>query len=571
MSRIRFLLPLIAALSLLAPAAAHAAAEPGMNLSLPFTPADLANVRDSGSKTARFFMFTSNEPAAFDQSVADLASIGVKPVFVIVGDPNSPSKDGAAINSYAAFVGRAAAHFRGRAAGWEIWNEPDAPKWWAGMPALDEDHPDRDASAYVPLLKASYAAAKQADPATPVVLGGLTGNDYKFVDSVYKNGGGGSFDAVATHTDTGCAIGSPYGYYRDVAGGPISQWAFLGYRSVHDVMAANGDENKPIWLTEMGWSSYTGTCQVGKWAGQKAAGVGEDNQAKFTTQAMHCLSTDPYVTKVLLFRLNEDASPDPMDVAYGAVRTNNQRKPLFNAWQTFAGRGDTLPATEECGDFKGPSVTITQPAEGAVFATSLPIKVSAADEEVMPASVDPITHSGVARISVFADDSKTEIRNFTDKNAPASLDGTIDWQGAKQLPVGTHKLTVLAIDPFGNVGTQTVTVTKVDPSKLKAIKTTLRVKLSGKKAKKTVKVTIVPGAKGLTSLLGKIQLVFQKNVKGKWKTAHKYSKTAKGADVKPAVFTATLKKAKWRGEGGYTAQPRTSHGSPKSSFLQFKG
>src|SRR3954462_5094328 len=170
MSRFRSLLLTLAAVSLLAPPAAHAAAEPGMNLSLPFTAADLQNVRESGAKTARFFMFTSNEPAAFDQPVADLASIGVKPVFVIVGDPNSPPKDTAAINSYAAFTGRAAAHFRGRAAGWEIWNEEDAPKWWAGMPALDEDHPDRDASAYVPLLKAAYAAAKQADPATPVVL-----------------------------------------------------------------------------------------------------------------------------------------------------------------------------------------------------------------------------------------------------------------------------------------------------------------------------------------------------------------------------------------------------------------
>src|SRR4051794_22049976 len=241
MLRLRLLPLLCLAASLAAPAAAHAAAEPGINLSIPFSQADLQNVQASGSKTARFFMFTSNDPSQFDGPVAQLAAIGVKPVFVVVGDAASPPTTPAAIAGYAAFVGRAAAHFRGQVAGWEIWNEEDAPKWWAGMPALDEDHPDRDASQYVPVLTAAYGAVKAADPSAPVVMGGLTGNDYKFVQSVYDNGGGNSFDVVATHTDTGCAIGSPYGYYRDTPGGPISQWAFLGYRSVHDVMAAHGD------------------------------------------------------------------------------------------------------------------------------------------------------------------------------------------------------------------------------------------------------------------------------------------------------------------------------------------
>ena len=558
MLRLRLLPLLCLAAGLVAPAAANAAAEPGVNLSLPFGAADLQNVRDSGSKTARFFMFTTNDPSQFDGPVAELAAIGVKPVFVVVGDPAAPPSGAAAVAKYAQFVGGAAAHFRGRAAGWEVWNEEDAPKWWAGMPPLDEDHPDRDASQYVPLLQATYAAVKAADPSVPVVLGGLTGNDYKFVQSVYDNGGAGSFDVVATHTDTGCAISSPYGYYRDTPGGPISQWAFLGYRSVHDVMAAHGEGDKQIWLTEMGWSSYTGSCAVGKWAGQKAAGVSEADQGKFTTQAFHCLNGDSYVSKVLLFKLNEDAQPDPMDTAYGAVRANGTKKPVFSAFQTFAGKGDVLPGSEQCGDFDAPTVTISAPTDGAVFATSLPIKASATDG------------TGVARISVYADDNKDEIRNFTDKNAPASLDGSINWQGAKQLPVGTHKITVQAIDPMGNVGTKSVTVTKVDPSKLKAIRTLVSVKLAGKGAKRTLKVSLVPGSRGLTNLLGKLQVVFQKKAKGKWKTAHKYAATAKGADRKAVAFKVKLKKAQWRVQVIYTAKAGTSYGSARSTFLKFK-
>src|SRR4051794_33361579 len=133
MSRIRLLTLLTVAAVALPATAAHAASEPGVNVSLPFTGADLANVRDSGAKTARFFMFTSNDPAQFDAPVNDLASIGVKPVFVVVGSSSAPPTTQAAIGDYASFIGRAAAHFRGRAAGWEVWNEEDAPKWWAGM------------------------------------------------------------------------------------------------------------------------------------------------------------------------------------------------------------------------------------------------------------------------------------------------------------------------------------------------------------------------------------------------------------------------------------------------------
>src|SRR3954447_14459914 len=551
----RLLLPLLCLLGLALPAAAHAAPEPGINLSLPFNGNDLQNVKESGAKTARFFMFTTNTPSQFDGPVAELASIGVKPVFVIVGDPSNPPTTPAAVASYAQFAGQAAAHFKGKAAGWEIWNEEDAPKFWAGMPELDEDHPDRDASKYVPLLKATYAAVKAADAAAPVVLGGLTGNDYKFVQSVYDNGGGGSFDVVAAHTDTGCAIGSPYGYFRDTAGGPISQWSFLGYRAVHDVMADHGDGGKQIWLTEFGWSSYTGKCAVGKWAGQKAAGVGEADQAKFTTQAFHCLSQDPYVTKALLFTLNEGNHADPMDVAYGAVRGNGDKKPLFGAFQAFAAGGDTVPATEACGDFQPPSITVASPTDGAVFAGPLAIKASATDA------------SGVPRISYFVDGAASEIRNFTDKNAPSKLNAALTWQGAKRLANGAHRVTVVAVDPMGNVGSKTVTVTKVDASKLPRIKTTLKLKVSGKGAKRMLRVQVKPGAKGLTSVLGKISVVFAKKVHGRWKVAHKYGTMAKGYDRRSKAFRVKLQRAQWRVVVTYGGSPGYAKAT---SSLKFK-
>ena len=150
------------------------------------------------------------------------------------------------------------------------------------------------------------------------------------------------------------------------------------------------------------------------------------------------------------------------------------------------------------------------------------------------------------RISYFVDGSAAEIRNFTDKTAPSKLAAALTWQGAKKLANGTHKITVVAVDPMGNVGTKDVSVTKVDASKLPAIKTKVALKISGKGGKRVLRVQVKPGAKGLTNVLGKISVVFAKKVGGRWKVAHKYGAMAKGYDRKSKAFKVQLQRAQWR-------------------------
>ena len=135
-----------------------------------------------------------------------------------------------------------------------------------------------------------------------MLVGGLTGNDYEFLEQLYKAGAKGSFDAVAVHTDDACNIESPYEYeYTGRFTGRISRWSFLGYRTVHAVMLANHDP-KPIWMTELGWSTYPGLCGTGMWAGQKAGGVSPEAQATFLRQAYHCLAQDSYVQVGIWYR-----------------------------------------------------------------------------------------------------------------------------------------------------------------------------------------------------------------------------------------------------------------------------
>ena len=559
MSLRRPVLVLAALAALLVPASAQAAPEPGVVASLPFSASDAQHVKDLGAKTVRFFMFTNQDPSIFDDAVRQVQAIGAKPLFVVLGDTNNPPTTDAQVSAYASYIGNAAAHFRGQTAGWEVWNEPDGPRFWAGQPPFDAAHATRDASAYAKLLKASHDAIKAADPSATVISAGLTGNDYSFLKSLYDNGARNDFDVVGIHTDTACAIASPYDFLRDSPGGPVNQFSWLGLLSIHAVMSQFGDSDKPVWLTEIGWSSYEGTCRDGAGAGTKAAGVGEANQGTYLLQAMHCARVRDmtWLQKAILFVLNEAPDPDPMNTGYGVVRQDASLKPAFNAWKSFATSGDQIPDSEACGDFESPTLHVFAPTSGAQFVGALPIKVSATDS------------SGVPRISL-AVDSKSEIRNFTDAKAPHTLDGSLDWQGAKKLSLGVHKITVVAIDAHGNVASSTVDVLKVDPSKLKAIKTKVVAKLKGRGGRRTLSVRVAPAAVGLTHLLGKVDVVAQKRRGKKWISAHRYSKSAKGSDKKSLTFKLKLEKAQWRIVIRYRPKAKTGYRSTTRVLKAFR-
>ncbi len=328
---------------------------------------------------------------------------------------------------YADFLRYVAGRFAGRVTSWEVWNEEDSTAWWLG-----------DLPTYVALLKAAYPAVKAADPSAQVVFGGTVGNDYQFLDAAYAAGAGGSFDAVGVHTDTGCGTNSPYYYQRDPGTNRINRFSFLGYREVHATMAAHGDAAKPIYMTELGWSTSAAPCPTAN----KAGGVSPATQAAYMAQAFHCLAGDPYVAVGIWFELVDNGAADTPLNRYGLLDTNLTPRPAYQTLKSIAQNGDQLTGT--CGNFNAPQITIVSPTANQAAPGALRIAVSA----TAPA--------GVSRISLYYDGSHL-IRNFTDANHPTTLSGTIDWQGAKRLAPGAHTLVVRAIDPQGNASSQTVT------------------------------------------------------------------------------------------------------------------
>ena len=326
------------------------------------------------------------------------------------------------------------------------------------------------------------------------------------------------------HTDTACLVDPPSSFYRE--DGNVARFTFLGFRTVHDVMTANGDGAKPIWMTELGWTTTTSTCSRGVWAGQKASGVTEAAQAANLKEAYHCLAGYPYIEAGLWFTLRDTSAYTDELNHYGLQRTDNSHKPSWDAFHSVATQGDQL--TGPCGDFDAPSLTITSPATSEQYVQTLTVSAVATDA------------TSVARMTFQADGN--EIRNFTGADVGSGKTVKLDWQGAKNLSFGPHTISVVALDPQGNTVTKTVQVTRVKtlPATLKT-----RIKLGKVKVRKGRKASVSGRVlkTGSPGLSGKVRVYWQQKRGKKWKTIHGGLKPAN----KPFTFRQKLKRAgTWR-------------------------
>jgi hypothetical protein len=426
---------------------AHAA-EPGVVLANQSAPEN-SQVATLGTHWVRLFatwsdlepergVIAANWIGNYEQTFQSLPA-GTKVILDVVGTPewetgsSNEHTPPANPHEYAAFVGALAQRFGPKVSAYEIWNEEDSSGWWAGGP---------NPAAYAQLLEATYPVVKAVEPNATVVLGGLTGNDYKFLEGVYQAGAKGSFDAVGVHTDTACNKLSPYEFLRG-EGNLLIPDSFLAYREVHAVMLANGDD-KPIWMTELSWRTTNATCSEGAWAGQTAAGVTEEQQATYLRQAYHCLAEDPYVQVALWFPLLDEGA-----VTSGLLRANGSRKPSFAAMRAYAHEGDKL--TEPCGNFTGPKISVASPVNHVTYSGPLPINVTATSS------------AGVFRIKLEIDGKL--IRNYDGSNFPTTLTGELDWQHAKHIPYGWHTLTFIAYDKQNNISETSIRIYHARPKR----------------------------------------------------------------------------------------------------------
>jgi hypothetical protein len=163
----------------------------------------------------------------------------------------------ASLPDFADYCAAVAAHYQGRIAAYEVWNEPNLAREWGNQPP--------DPAAYVELLKTCYLAIKAADPQAIVISAGLapTGNDDetamrddKFFQGMYEAGAAPYFDMLGVHAAG--FMNPPERSPDDTEADAALQVRWITFRHVEDIralMVASGDGDKQIAITEMGWTT----------------------------------------------------------------------------------------------------------------------------------------------------------------------------------------------------------------------------------------------------------------------------------------------------------------------------
>ncbi len=210
---------------------------------------------------------------------------------------------------FAVYAAAAVARYAPRGVtAWEIWNEPNSPRFW---------YPAVDVNAYASLLKAAYPAMKQVDPNATIIAAGLrtatADNDVSppnFVQAMYNAGAQPYFDALGAHPYT----------YPDLPSNMMGWNGWVQMLQIHDIAVAQGDGAKKIWMTEVG--AATGGAHP----------ISESRQAQIAQEAVQLHSSYPWAGPLFWYNYQDSATNRSSDNFYGLLRANGTPKLAYDSF-----------------------------------------------------------------------------------------------------------------------------------------------------------------------------------------------------------------------------------------------
>jgi hypothetical protein len=234
---------------------------------------------------------------------------------------------------YGDFVYAVVSRYKGRIQYYQIWNEPNIYPEWGEQPV--------DPEVYTELLKVGYTRAKEADPDVVIICGALAStievdyyphglNDFIFLQRMYDAGARDYFDVLAMQG---------YGLWS----GPTDQRMqprvlnFSRPLYIRDVMVRNGDESKPIWLSEMNWNAVPEGFPAGAPYGQ----VTEEQQARYVVEAYQRIQEEwPWVgvANFWFFKRKRatDLEKDRPEYYFRMVEPDFTPLPVYKALKEYA-------------------------------------------------------------------------------------------------------------------------------------------------------------------------------------------------------------------------------------------
>jgi hypothetical protein len=205
---------------------------------------------------------------------------------------------------------------------WEVWNEPNVPAFWGGLtPSAPE---------YAQLLAAADQAINTSvNPDAKVVMGGLNTGAAVFLKSLYS-----AMPELNSHFEIFDL--HPYSWTPQNALGKL-----VTFRDVADQYGAS---QKPIWVSEVGWSSclqsgwdYPARCINNPLAADEA-GQARNLSDLYTLLAGH--SSSLHLERVAWYGWRDPSvGVSVCNFCYGAglFHRDGSAKPSWRAYVTLAG------------------------------------------------------------------------------------------------------------------------------------------------------------------------------------------------------------------------------------------
>ncbi len=181
---------------------------------------------------------------------------------------------------FADFVYTLVSRYKGRIRYYQLWNEPNIYPEWGNYAISPED--------YTKLLCKGAEAARAADPNVVIINGAMAStivldpaatppgnalNDFLFMQRMYDAGAADCFDIVAMQG---------YGLWSGPTDRRMNPRVLNFSRPLfmRDLMVANGDAHKPIWISEMNWNAVPDEI-----ADKRFGQVTPEQQARYLVEA----------------------------------------------------------------------------------------------------------------------------------------------------------------------------------------------------------------------------------------------------------------------------------------------
>lgn len=259
-----------------------------------------------------------NYLARFDYILDRCDELGIRYYIQFIGTPRWASREpdnpdywwASPPNDFDAFgdmLRQVVRRYRDRVDHWEIWNEPDWVFWSGTVEEFAELH--------------RFAAnlVRQEDPGSKILMGGLATDGVstpwleatdEFMQRFLALGVGDTIDIFSIHI-----------YEREI------EDVLYFINRFDRVLQAFGQGDKPIWITEIGWSTYDGTT--------------EEQKAHYLSQAYRLAARHPRIEKVFFYN-HRCKGPDTSDMQsrFGIVEHGDMKPlPAYEALREIGKKG----------------------------------------------------------------------------------------------------------------------------------------------------------------------------------------------------------------------------------------